>query len=112
MYWIVFAAFLTVEIFADLFISFWLPFYYWLKIVFLLWLLSPWTKGASVIYRKFIHPALEKHERDIDLYLDGAKSQGYSTLLELGSRGMTYAKEVFTAAAVKGNLSSLLYSLF
>src|SRR4051812_41717462 len=69
MYWIVFAAFLTVEIFADILISFWLPFYYWIKIVFLFWLLSPWTKGASVIYRKFIHPALEKHEKDIDLYL-------------------------------------------
>lgn len=38
------------------------PFYYEFKIVFVLWLLSPATKGSSVLYRKFVHPQLTKRE--------------------------------------------------
>ena len=52
MYWIVFAVFCAIETFADVFVSFWMPFYFELKIVFVLYLLSPYTKGASVLYRK------------------------------------------------------------
>lgn len=30
---------------------------------FVLWLLSPYTKGASLLYRKFVHPSLSRHEK-------------------------------------------------
>ena len=40
-----------------------LPFYYELKIVFVLWLLSPATNGSSILYRKFVHPQLSKREK-------------------------------------------------
>nr|XP_020755632.1 receptor expression-enhancing protein 4 [Odocoileus virginianus texanus] len=39
MYWIVFALFMAVETFTDVFIS-WFPFYYEIKMAFVLWLLS------------------------------------------------------------------------
>lgn len=39
------------------------PFYYELKIIFVVWLLSPATKGSSVLYRKFVHPELLKREQ-------------------------------------------------
>lgn len=39
------------------------PLYYELKIAFVIWLLSPYTKGASLIYRKFLHPFLSSKER-------------------------------------------------
>lgn len=104
MYWIVFALYLVLETLADVFVAFWFPFYFELKIVFILWLLSPWTKGASLIYRKFIHPTLIRHERDIDQYLETAKSEGYSTITRLGSRGMIYVREVVATAAIKGQV--------
>ncbi|XP_073241298.1 uncharacterized protein [Porites lutea] len=63
MYWIVFALFITVELFADLLLGFWFPFYYELKIIFMLWLLLPATKGSSILYRKFVHPWLSKNEK-------------------------------------------------
>lgn len=51
------------------FIVFWrLPFYYELKIAFVVWLLSPYTKGSSVLYRKFVHPTLSSKEKV--MYLD------------------------------------------
>jgi len=101
MYWIVFAFFTTLETFADLFIA-WLPFYYELKILFVLWLLSPATKGASIVYRKIVHPQLSKREKDIDSYISKASDQGYSALLSLGSRGFNYVTNVAVSTALKG----------
>ena len=72
MYWIVFALFTSAEMFADFFLSFWFPFYYELKIMFLLYLLLPATKGSSLLYRKFVHPALLSREQKIDELIEAA----------------------------------------
>lgn len=63
MYWIVFALFTCAETFTDIFLSFWFPFYYEIKIILVIYLLSPATKGSSILYRKFVHPALTKREQ-------------------------------------------------
>jgi hypothetical protein len=47
------------------------PFYYELKIAFVAWLLSPYTKGSSLLYRKFVHPTLSSKEKVI--YLASSK---------------------------------------
>ena len=39
------------------------PLYYELKVAFVIWLLSPYTRGASLIYRKCLHPLLSSRER-------------------------------------------------
>lgn len=39
------------------------PFYYEIKIILVLWLLSPATKGSSILYRKFVHPMLSRREQ-------------------------------------------------
>lgn len=62
MYWIVFAFFTTAETLTDIILS-WFPFYFELKIAFVIWLLSPYTKGSSVLYRKFVHPTLSNKEK-------------------------------------------------
>ena len=45
------------------------PFYYELKIAFVAWLLSPYTKGSSLLYRKFVHPTLSSKEKVICVVL-------------------------------------------
>ncbi|KAG8186490.1 hypothetical protein JTE90_004820 [Oedothorax gibbosus] len=102
MYWIIFALFTCVETFADILVSFWLPFYYEMKILFVLWLLSPATRGSSVMYRRFVHPQLIKREREIDEYIAKARDQGYNTVLQLGSKGLSYATAVVMQTALKG----------
>lgn len=62
MYWIVFALFTCAETFTDVFFS-WLPFYYEIKVILVFWLLSPAFKGSSILYRKFVHPALCRREQ-------------------------------------------------
>lgn len=101
MYWIVFAIFLSVETFSDVLLS-WLPFYYEIKMIFVIWLLSPITKGSKYLYKKFVHPHLVKRENEIDEYISQATKQGYSTILNLGQKGLTYATNVVVKTAIRG----------
>ena len=76
-YWIVFAVFTISEEISDLLLSFWLPLYYECKIALLVWLLSPATRGSTLIYRQVIHPALISREEDIDDLMKRWKEQSY-----------------------------------
>ncbi|CAJ1073691.1 receptor expression-enhancing protein 1 [Xyrichtys novacula] len=111
MYWIIFALFTAVEVFTDMFLC-WLPFYYELKIAFVVWLLSPYTKGSSVLYRKFVHPTLSSKEKDIDEYICQAKDKSYDTLVHFGRKGLNVAATAAVMAATKsqGVLSDRLRS--
>lgn len=101
MYWIVFALFTCAETFTDVFFSFWFPFYYEIKIILVLWLLSPATKGSSILYRRFVHPALIRREAEIDEAIARATEQGYTAVLHLGTKGVNYATTVLMQTAIK-----------
>ncbi|XP_074848374.1 receptor expression-enhancing protein 1 isoform X4 [Carettochelys insculpta] len=101
MYWIIFALFTTAETFTDLFLC-WFPFYYELKIAFIAWLLSPYTKGSSLLYRKFVHPTLSSKEKEIDDCLVQAKDRSYDALVHFGKRGLNVAATAAVMAASKG----------
>ncbi|XP_058054651.1 receptor expression-enhancing protein 2 isoform X1 [Anopheles bellator] len=100
MYWIVFAFFTCIETFTDILLS-WFPFYYELKVIIVLWLLSPATRGSSTLYRKFVHPMLTRREQEIDDYINQAKEKGYTAVLQLGSKGVNYATNVIMQTAIK-----------
>ncbi|XP_018605138.1 receptor expression-enhancing protein 3-like [Scleropages formosus] len=101
MYWIVFALYTAVESVTDLSLS-WFPLYYEIKIAFVIWLLSPYTRGASLIYRKFLHPLLSSKEREIDDYIVQAKERSYETMVNFGKQSLTIAATAAVSAAVKG----------
>ncbi|XP_007477788.1 receptor expression-enhancing protein 1 isoform X5 [Monodelphis domestica] len=102
MYWIIFALFTTAETFTDIFLC-WFPFYYELKIAFVAWLLSPYTKGSSLLYRKFVHPTLSSKEKEIDDCLVQAKDRSYDALVHFGKRGLNVAATAAVMAASKGS---------
>lgn len=77
------------------------PFYYEIKIILVLWLLSPATKGSSILYRRFVHPALIRREAEIDEALARATEQGYTAVLHLGTKGVNYATTVLMQTAIK-----------
>ncbi|XP_051058317.1 receptor expression-enhancing protein 2 isoform X2 [Phodopus roborovskii] len=109
MYWIVFAFFTTAETLTDIILS-WFPFYFELKIAFVIWLLSPYTKGSSVLYRKFVHPTLSNKEKEIDEYITQARDKSYETMMRVGKRGLNLAANAAVTAAAKGVLSEKLRS--
>ncbi|XP_068130795.1 receptor expression-enhancing protein 4 [Hyperolius riggenbachi] len=101
MYWIVFSLFMTVETFTDIFVA-WFPFYYEIKMAFVIWLLSPFTRGASLLYRKCVHPALSLREKEIDSYISQAKERSYESIVTFGRRGLNIAATAAVQAATKG----------
>jgi receptor expression-enhancing protein 1/2/3/4 len=44
----------------------------------LLWLLSPTTRGASLLYRSLVHPTLTAREQEIDQLLAHLAEQSYT----------------------------------
>lgn len=101
MYWIVYALYTVVEALTDISLA-WFPLYYELKVAFVIWLLSPYTRGASLIYRKFLHPLLASREREIDDYIIKAKERSYETMVNFGRQGLSIAATAAVSAAVKG----------
>uniref|UniRef100_A0A8V5H209 Receptor expression-enhancing protein n=1 Tax=Melopsittacus undulatus TaxID=13146 RepID=A0A8V5H209_MELUD len=100
MYWIVFALFKAVETLTDLLIS-WFPFYYEVKMAFIIWLLCPYTRGASLLYRRFVHPTLSRREKDIDGYILCARQRSYEAMVRFGKRGLNLAATAAVQAAAK-----------
>ena len=48
-FWTVFGIFQTVELFFGFILAF-IPYYYWLRLAFFVYLMAPQTKGAEVLY--------------------------------------------------------------
>lgn len=70
-YWIIYGLFGFFETFIDL-ILYWIPFFYAIKIAFLVWCMHPTTKGATVLYTSVVRPAFLAHEEKIDSLLNGS----------------------------------------
>jgi len=102
MYWIIFALFTSLETLLDPFVYFWLPFYTEFKIVFLLYLVAPATRGSGVIYRRWVHPLLCDKEEEIDAVLGRVQAQGYNTALNWINRGVRWVIDTTMNTAIKG----------
>jgi TB2/DP1, HVA22 family len=62
VYWIVYAFFTCVELLTDAIMS-WFPFFYEIKVITLIWLLGPSSRGAMKVYKTCIHPTLISREQ-------------------------------------------------
>ncbi|CAF1046899.1 unnamed protein product [Rotaria sordida] len=98
-YWIVFSVFIACETITDIFLS-WFPFYYWIKIFLVLWMISP--AGSTLLYKRFVQPVLKEREQEIDQLLEQTKQKGYTTLCDLTSKSFRYASNMFLNTAVLG----------
>ncbi|KAI1178320.1 TB2/DP1, HVA22 family-domain-containing protein [Nemania sp. FL0916] len=71
MYWSVLSCALLAESWTE-FILAWVPFYSWIRLGFLLWLVLPSTQGARVLYEGYLHPYLEENELAIEEFIASA----------------------------------------
>ncbi|KAF9213096.1 ER membrane protein DP1/Yop1 [Podila verticillata] len=72
--WSVYGFLSILETFTDM-LLYWFPFYFFLKTVFLLWLMIPTFNGASVVYIRILRPFLIQHSSRIDHSLDNIKTK-------------------------------------
>ncbi|XP_061172066.1 receptor expression-enhancing protein 5-like isoform X1 [Saccostrea echinata] len=72
IYWVVYSFFALLEFFTDIFL-FWIPFYWLLKCIFLVWCMAPTSyNGSQMLYFRFIRPFILRYEKRIDSALDRA----------------------------------------
>lgn len=64
-YWVVFASFTIIDMFSGFLLNF-IPFYFFFKIVFLIWLFMPNSQGSTIIYHLLVVRVFKSFEQDID----------------------------------------------
>ncbi|KAJ3554947.1 hypothetical protein NM688_g2843 [Phlebia brevispora] len=113
MYWSVLGCVVGVEYVAEWVVC-WLPFYYPLKTLFLLYLALPQTAGSSWLYATRLQPFFAAHESEIDSALTRLKRFAYNYIQRLlrsawnhlsASLGQTPSAEPRTDAFDEGGIS-------
>ncbi|KAF8140416.1 TB2/DP1, HVA22 family-domain-containing protein [Boletus edulis] len=72
-YWAVIGAFIAFEHTLGLFLS-WLPFYWELRTIFLLYISLPQTSGSTYLYKTYLEPWFSKNEADFDVAMASANT--------------------------------------
>ncbi|XP_046543145.1 receptor expression-enhancing protein 5-like isoform X1 [Haliotis rubra] len=103
-YWVVYSVFSLVEFFADIFL-FWIPFYWLLKCIFLVWCFIPaQCNGSTMLYYKFIRPFILRHQDRIDTALADAKdtlNEVFGLAKESAKRAKDVAEDALQDEAVR-----------
>ena len=83
-YWVVFSFFHVLEFFSD-HLVWWMPFYWLVKTIFLVWCMAPISQnGSMVIYTFIIKPLYSRHHENIDNVMDNAVREA-GELLEMAA---------------------------
>ncbi|KAF9224846.1 hypothetical protein BS17DRAFT_807902 [Gyrodon lividus] len=81
MYWSVLGCIVAIEYVAEWLVS-WIPMYYLIKTLFLLYLALPQTRGSSYIYINHLQPFFHSHESQIDAALASFRARLYAFVQE------------------------------
>ncbi|EED18548.1 HVA22 domain membrane protein [Talaromyces stipitatus ATCC 10500] len=86
MYWVVLSGILLAESWT-VFIIGWFPFYSWIRLFFLSYLVLPQTQGARILFQEYLDPFFEQHEREIEEFIgrshERAKALGLQYFYQL-----------------------------
>ncbi|KAI0990341.1 hypothetical protein GJ496_011039 [Pomphorhynchus laevis] len=82
VHWFVYSTFVIFDEVLGIFLC-WIPFYYEIKLVFLLWLLYPKSSAVKTVYDNFFVPFYQKNEQDIKTISDSIENEGLPKLLSL-----------------------------
>ncbi|KAG0358406.1 Receptor expression-enhancing protein 5 [Gamsiella multidivaricata] len=83
--WAVYGFVAVIESFTDI-LLYWFPFYFFLKTIFLLWLMVPPFNGAALIYVRILRPFLIQHHGRIDNTFRDVKSRVSAAASEFDTR--------------------------
>ena len=92
-YWVVFGSFLIFDMFSNIIVKF-IPFYFVLKILFLIWMFIPGSNGCKLVYEFLISKIMKPLEEIFDIFfkeykeaqqeiVDKAKKQGVKIMQDL-----------------------------
>ena len=71
-YWMVYSIFVLFEGIGNWLLKL-IPFYFLIKLLFLIWLQNPLTRGATILYNQYIQPLGKKYKAQIDVAHESLK---------------------------------------
>lgn len=92
-FWTVFGIFQTVELFFGFILAF-IPYYYWIRLAFFVYLMAPQTQGAATLYRSFFKPLLEQHKDEIENFIGNVVSKAGDLSKEAQAAAKDAVKDV------------------
>jgi receptor expression-enhancing protein 5/6 len=107
-YWVVFACFTIVEIFLGFLLKF-IPFYFFLKIIFLIWLFMPNSMGCHYVYHLLVVKVFKTFEHNID-NATGKLGEFTRDLVNQGTSILDHNKTNFISKAVNVVASEVIKS--
>jgi len=69
------------------------PFYAYLRLFLLSYLVLPQAQGARLLYQSYIQPFIAQHEADIDIFISHARNRARAIGLHYLKRAMDFLKE-------------------
>ena len=84
-----------------------LPFYAYIRLLVLSYLVLPQTQGARLLYQSHIHPFLAQHEAEIDNFIIHAHDQARAAGLQYLKRALDFIKESVFGVQPKAQHSPL-----
>ncbi|KAK4053740.1 hypothetical protein OIV83_001396 [Microbotryomycetes sp. JL201] len=97
MFWVVMGIVMTFESTLEWLVT-WVPFYYEIKTLVILWLTLPQIQGSTYIYVAHVHPFLTEHEDEIDQAIADGKDRAKQAGLAWLGRGIAKGKELLGGA--------------
>jgi hypothetical protein len=92
MYWTTLSLLLVVENQFNFILS-WVPFYSWARLGLHLYLVIPGEQQGSVfIYKRYIFPFLDEHERQIDRFISDSHAQLTAAGMDAVKRAIEYVR--------------------
>ncbi|KAF9886716.1 hypothetical protein FE257_011230 [Aspergillus nanangensis] len=92
MYWVVLSALLMAESWT-VFILGWVPFYSWIRLFFLSYLVLPQTQGARILYQTYVDPFLWHHEREIEEFIGKSHERAKALGLQYFYQALDWVRE-------------------
>ena len=95
-FWCVFGIFQTVEMFIG-FILCYIPYYYWVRLAFFVYMMAPQTNGAQACYNKVFKPFLVAHKSEIEDLIANASSKASEAAAEAMKESKKMANDLSSA---------------
>jgi receptor expression-enhancing protein 5/6 len=94
-YWVVFAVYNFADRFVD-YIFFWIPFYSAIKLLVLVYMFFPETRGATKFYNIVAQPIFKAYEARIDSFLEAVSEEALKVSSKITEKTVSAASDAYS----------------
>jgi receptor expression-enhancing protein 5/6 len=92
-YWVVYGCFIIFDMFSSIIMKI-IPFYFVLKILFLIWMFLPGSNGCKLVYNSVIFKLFKSIENIVDFFFEETKDLSKQIIKETKNKGFEKMKQL------------------